>query len=60
MHTLRPHDPLIAFLGSAYGNAFVFAGPGGVQAVKRDDFLKMVPKRAAFFRSLLKNGCSPI
>ena len=30
----------------------MFAGPGGVQAVKRDDFLKVVPKRAAFFRAI--------
>jgi hypothetical protein len=38
-----------AFLGSAYGEAFMFASPGTVQAVKRDDFLKVVPKRRAFF-----------
>jgi ketosteroid isomerase-like protein len=42
----------LAFLESAYGNTFMFAGPGGVQAVKRDDFLKVVPKRGAFFKSL--------
>jgi ketosteroid isomerase-like protein len=41
----------LAFLGSAYGDTFMFAGPGGVQAVKRDDFLKAVPKRSAFFRA---------
>ena len=42
----------LAFLGSAYGETFLFAGPGGVQAVKRDDFLKIVPKRKAFFNSV--------
>jgi hypothetical protein len=29
----------------------MFASPGGVQVVSRDDFLKVVPKRAAFMRS---------
>src|SRR5262245_28053182 len=41
----------LAFLESAYGDTFMFAGPGGVQAVKRDDFLKVVPKRGAFFKA---------
>jgi hypothetical protein len=41
-----------AFLGSAYGETFMFASPGGVQAVKRDDFLKVVPKRKAFFAAI--------
>ena len=41
----------LAFLESAYGDPFMFAYPGGVQAVKRDDFLKVVPKRGAFFRA---------
>jgi len=41
----------LAFLESAYGDTFMFASPGGVQAVKRDDFLKAVPKRGAFFRA---------
>jgi hypothetical protein len=41
----------VAWLGSAYGETFMFASPGGVQAVKRDDFLKVLPKRGAFFRA---------
>src|SRR6185295_20418748 len=41
----------LAFFESAYGDTFMFASPGGVQAVKRDDFLKVVPKRGAFFRA---------
>ena len=41
----------LAFLESAYGDTFMFASAGGVQAVKRDDFLKVVPKRGAFFRA---------
>ena len=42
----------LAFLESGYGDTFMFAGPGSVQAVKRDDFLKVVPKRGAFFKSV--------
>lgn len=41
----------LAFLGAAYADTFMFAGPGGVQAVKRDDFLKVIPKRSAFFKA---------
>jgi hypothetical protein len=37
------------FFATAYGETFMFAGPATVQAVKRDDFLKVVPKRRAFF-----------
>jgi len=40
----------LAFFESAYGDTFMFASPGGVQAVKREDFLKVVPRRASFFR----------
>ena len=41
----------LAFFESAYGDTFMFASPGGAQAVRRDDFLKVVPKRASFFRA---------
>jgi hypothetical protein len=41
----------LAFFESAYGETFMFAGPSGVQAVKRADFLKVVPRREAFFRT---------
>jgi ketosteroid isomerase-like protein len=41
-----------AFLGSAYAETFMFAGPRGIQAVKRDDFLKVIPKRKAFFQAV--------
>lgn len=39
-------------LESQYGNAFMFAGPQGVQAIKRDDFLTTLPKRAGFFKTI--------
>jgi hypothetical protein len=46
-------DPMdLAFLGSAYGESFLFAGPSGTQTVKRDDFLKVLPKRQAFFATV--------
>jgi Domain of unknown function (DUF4440) len=40
------------FFASAYGESFMFASPAHAQAVKRDDFLKVIPKRSAFFRSV--------
>jgi hypothetical protein len=43
-------DP--AFLEAAYAESFLFAGPAGAQAVKREDFLKVVPKRKAFFTAV--------
>ena len=46
----------LAFFESAYAETFMFAGPGGVQAVKRDDFLKVLPRRKAFFASIGLTG----
>jgi len=43
-------DP--ATIAAQYGESFIFAGPQGTQAVKRDDFVKVLPKRQAFFASL--------
>jgi ketosteroid isomerase-like protein len=42
-------DP--AAIAAHYGESFVFAGPQGTQAVKRDDFLKVLPKRQGFVKS---------
>jgi hypothetical protein len=39
----------LAFLGSAYSDSFLFAGPSGTQTVKRDDFLRVLPRRKDFF-----------
>jgi len=41
-----------AFFATAYAETFMFAGPAAVQAVKRDDFLKVIPKRRAFFATV--------
>jgi len=43
-------DP--AFFATAYAETFMFAGPATIQAVKRDDFLKVIPKRRAFFAAI--------
>ena len=43
-------DP--AAIAAQYGESFVFAGPQGVQAVRRDDFVKVLPKRQGFFKSV--------
>jgi hypothetical protein len=43
-------DP--AAIAAQYGESFVFAGPKGTQSVRRDDFVKVLPKRQGFFKSL--------
>lgn len=40
-------DP--AFLEHAYAESFMFAGPSGTMTIRLEDFLKVVPKRRAFF-----------
>ena len=42
-------DP--AAIAAQYGESFVFAGPQGTQAVRRDDFVRVLPKRQGFFKS---------
>jgi hypothetical protein len=39
-----------AFLGGAYAETFLFGGPTGHQAVRRDDFTQVVPRMRAFYR----------
>jgi len=39
-------------IGSLYAETFMFGGPKGVQAVKREDFLKVVPKMKAYYASM--------
>jgi hypothetical protein len=38
-------------LASCYADVFMFGGPAGVQAVKKDDFVKVLPRRKEFFKS---------
>ena len=39
-------------IGGLYADTFMFGGPNGVQAVKREDFLKVVPKMKVHFSSM--------
>lgn len=38
-------------IAACYADAFMFGGPEGVQSVKKEDFLKVLPRRKEFFRS---------
>jgi hypothetical protein len=37
---------------ACYAEVFMFGGPAGVQCVKKEDFLKVLPRRKEFFRSV--------
>ena len=38
-------------IAACYAGVFMFGGPDGVQCVKKEDFLKVLPRRKEFFRS---------
>ena len=38
-------------IAACYAEVFMFGGPAGVQCVKKEDFLKVLPRRKEFFRS---------
>ena len=38
-------------IAACYSDVFMFGGPDGVQCVKKEDFLKVLPRRKEFFRS---------
>ncbi len=38
-------------IAACYADVFMFGGPAGVQPVKKDDFVKVLPRRKEFFRS---------
>ncbi len=40
-----------AQIAACYADIFMFGGPEGVQYVKEEDFLKVLPRRKEFFRS---------
>ena len=42
----------VSEIGQLYADTFLFGGPNGAQAVKKEDFLKVVPKRKAYFSSM--------
>ena len=39
-------------IASLYADVFLFGGPQGVQSIKKDDFVKVLPRRKDFFKSL--------
>lgn len=39
-------------IATFYADVFMFGGPQGVQAVKKEDFVKVLPRRKEFFRSV--------
>ena len=39
-------------IAALYAESFIFAGPERVQAVRRDDLAKVLPKRQGYFKSL--------
>lgn len=42
----------LASLAAQYGDTFMFAGPQGAQAVKKEDFLRVLPKRDEVFKAI--------
>jgi len=42
----------LELLGSQYGDSFMFAGRAGAISIKKDDFLKVLPKRYGFFKTI--------
>jgi hypothetical protein len=38
-------------IAACYAEVFLFGGPAGVQSVKKEDFVKVLPRRKEFFRS---------
>jgi hypothetical protein len=39
-------------IAACYAEVFMFGSPEGVQPVKKDDFVKVLPRRKEFFRSM--------
>src|ERR1700724_168222 len=39
-------------IAALYADVFMFGGPQGVQCVKKEDFVRVLPKRKEFFRSV--------
>jgi hypothetical protein len=39
-------------LAACYADVFMFGGPAGVQSVKREDFIRVLPRRKEFFKSV--------
>jgi hypothetical protein len=46
------NTPSPELIASQYSDSFMFASPQGAQAVRKEDFLKALPKRDAFFKAV--------
>jgi len=42
----------VSGIGELYADIFMFGGPNGVQPVKKEDFLKVIPKMKAHYASI--------
>jgi hypothetical protein len=42
----------VAQIASLYADVFLFGGPKGTQSIKKDDFVKVLPRRKDFFKSV--------
>lgn len=42
----------VSKIAELYADTFMFGGASGVQAVKKEDFLKVIPKRKAYFEAM--------
>jgi len=42
----------LSAIATRYADAFMFGGPQGVRSIKKDDFLKAVPRRREYFASI--------
>ena len=45
-------EAAISAVAALYSDVFMFGGPRGVQLVKKEDFLKLLPGRKAYFESI--------
>jgi hypothetical protein len=45
-------EAAVSTVAALYSEVFMFAGPRGVQSIKKDDFLKVLPGRKTYFKSI--------
>jgi len=45
-------EAAVSTVETLYSDFFMFGGPRGVQSVKKEDFLKLLPGRKAYFKSI--------
>src|SRR5215469_881172 len=45
------HDFDLPLIATLYADTFMFGNPQGVQAIKKDDFVKVLPRRKEFMKA---------